>query len=431
MPVWHEKTKALQESGDLLVLGITQEQHPERCALYASWKELDWPILWDPFNLLGCRVVPDVVGVNEEGVVWPEALDPRKYEEQFLGRFLQSEAEPLLENVRDPFPELRSPPDPLVSGQKSALRSLLFNGHGQLPALDGTGFQAAIDQLELEAQAEGVGGAGKFRLGVAYRMRHDSAFRRPGDFQRAVDAWFEALAQDPGQYIWRRRIQQWGPRLDKPYPFYDWIPLAQSALLERGEAIRPLQVSLSASEVATGTRQRPSRLQEDAHPDPKHRIPRDQEAQVQLEWTYLLHTGITSKRVREPDGTARIHLRLEPDNESGVRFDPGGGPIRVWVDLPAGWETPRQLISKELAELSGAAHSLEFEIRPPPFDARNPPRAPYLPAEIRGTVFYPVCTTSSGVCHVMAQDFKLELRRPIPLPAPAPEGDGQGPDRTP
>ena len=57
MPVWHEATRALRESGDLTVIGITQEQHPERCGLFAQWKGIDWPILWDPFNLTEARAV--------------------------------------------------------------------------------------------------------------------------------------------------------------------------------------------------------------------------------------------------------------------------------------------------------------------------------------------------------------------------------------
>ena len=51
MPVWHGLTKELVERGELVVIGITQEQHPDRCALFARWKGLDFPILWDPFNL--------------------------------------------------------------------------------------------------------------------------------------------------------------------------------------------------------------------------------------------------------------------------------------------------------------------------------------------------------------------------------------------
>lgn len=58
--------------------------------------------------------------------------------------------------------------------------------------------------------------ATEFRLGVAYRARYDSLLRQPGDFRKAVEHWERALALDANQYIWRRRIQQYGPRFDKP-----------------------------------------------------------------------------------------------------------------------------------------------------------------------------------------------------------------------
>ena len=51
-----------------------------------------------------------------------------------------------------------------------------------------------------------------FRLGVCHRMRYESERGLPTDFQRAVDLWSQAVSIDPNQYIWRRRIQQYGPR---------------------------------------------------------------------------------------------------------------------------------------------------------------------------------------------------------------------------
>ena len=90
-----------------------------------------------------------------------------------------------------------------------------------------------------------------FRLGVAYRMRYDSQERREGDFQTAIDEWSAALALDPNQYIWRRRVQQYGPRLDKPYPFYDWVPAARDEIVARGEQPVPLVVEPRGSEFAS------------------------------------------------------------------------------------------------------------------------------------------------------------------------------------
>ena len=57
-PVWHELTAPLRASGELVLVGITEEQHPDRCALFAQWQGFDWPILWDPFNLTRSAAVP-------------------------------------------------------------------------------------------------------------------------------------------------------------------------------------------------------------------------------------------------------------------------------------------------------------------------------------------------------------------------------------
>ena len=46
------------------------------------------------------------------------------------------------------------------------------------------------------------------------------------------------------------RIQQYGPRLDKPYPFYDWVPTAIEEITARGETPVDLSVELVASEFA-------------------------------------------------------------------------------------------------------------------------------------------------------------------------------------
>ena len=53
MPGWHEATKDLQNDGKLQMVGIIQEQHPDRARLFMQWKRMGWPILVDSYNLLG------------------------------------------------------------------------------------------------------------------------------------------------------------------------------------------------------------------------------------------------------------------------------------------------------------------------------------------------------------------------------------------
>jgi len=86
VPGWHESTQALQASGRLQMVGIIQEQHPDRARLFMQWKQLDWPILVDSLNLLGVAVVPITVAIDEHGVV--RAINPRKetIEQDFLAK---------------------------------------------------------------------------------------------------------------------------------------------------------------------------------------------------------------------------------------------------------------------------------------------------------------------------------------------------------
>ena len=94
-------------------------------------------------------------------------------------------------------------------------------------------------------------GNAHFRLVVSYRRRHDSDLRQSDDFQTAVNHWGHALDLDPNQYIWRRRIQQFGPRLAKPYPFYDWVSTARREISARGETPSVLVTEPGGAEIAS------------------------------------------------------------------------------------------------------------------------------------------------------------------------------------
>ena len=122
-----------------------------------------------------------------------------------------------------------------------------------------------------------------FRLGVCHRLRYDSAARSLGDFQLAVDHWGQALDLDPNQYIWRRRIQQYGPRLDQPYSFYDWVTEAEKAIVARGEKPVKLSVRPTGAEIAYPVKSFPAAKGDSKPLDPDGRILRDTEGLVQAE----------------------------------------------------------------------------------------------------------------------------------------------------
>ena len=95
MPVWHERMREWREAGELQMVGLIQEQHPKRCRLFGQWKQFDWPILWDPFNTTGSAVVPNVVAVDEFGIVRAINPDPDTFGSTFLMRSFEPPSTPV------------------------------------------------------------------------------------------------------------------------------------------------------------------------------------------------------------------------------------------------------------------------------------------------------------------------------------------------
>jgi len=89
VPVWHERTAKWVKDGKLVLLGITQEQHADRCRLFAQWRGLTWPILHDPINLMGSTGVPILVAIDEHGIVRQVEPTLEKFEKEFIDKKIQ------------------------------------------------------------------------------------------------------------------------------------------------------------------------------------------------------------------------------------------------------------------------------------------------------------------------------------------------------
>ena len=202
------------QAGRLVLLGVTQEQHADRCRLFAQWKRFDWPILHDPVNLLQAPAVPIVVAIDEHGIVRAVRPRPETFAAEFLDKTFADDAQP-------GAPRSAGPPD-LASLHRKAEATPDADTCatiGDALTIWGSADRAdqAIDAYARALKLDPTDKNSWFRLGVAHRIRHESPGRRPRDFQAAIDAWCRALELDPNQYIWRRRIEQYGPRLTKPY----------------------------------------------------------------------------------------------------------------------------------------------------------------------------------------------------------------------
>ncbi len=363
-------------------MGITQEQHPARCRLLARWKGIDAPILWDPFNLTGSKVVPSFTLVDEHGVV----------------RYARAKVSDLPTFLGTTYEAPEGMP-----ATPSSEAGRLVDAHG-LPAPVGAAMSRALwhrdeDPSSLIDALRNAGGSEDpvrtFQRGVAYRMRADSPFAQPGDLAAAFDAWRKALEARPDQYIWRRRLQQYGPMTDKPYPFYGWIEEAQAALASWGEAPEPLDAALTLSERGLGTTGGKATVVTTA-PDPKAALPLDETDALWVESAVVFDT--TSQ---EP--SAQLHVSVRPTDERRTTWHGGTDPLVLWLELPAGWTAVPQGLARPLSE-GAKGETYRFEVALKGADASSA-------TTLRGYVLAPVCRAAEGVCVYIRKDLTLELRR--------------------
>jgi hypothetical protein len=361
------------KAGRIVAVGVAQEQHPDRTRLYAQWKRLDWPVFVDALNLLDHSGVPIPMGLDESGVVRRASMSP-----EALDAFL-SESFP----ASTPAP-VCAQPNPATLANPRDRGDALFHHGGLNDAIEA--YRAAVEADPRDARAH-------FRLGVALRRRADAPDRKPADAQEAAAEWGAALALNPNQYIWRRRIQQYGPRLDKPYDFYFWVEQARREIRARGEEPVALAAEPAGSEIAAplqgGT---PPRIPD---PDPNGNIPRDPGRRVGIEPT------VVPAAVR-PGGRVRVRLTLRP---VGVLWDNEDQPMRWSFKIPSTLKlveadfappVPRETETKETrtleAEFSIAGDAAAGEVRIPSY------------------VLYSVCDEEGGTCQLLRQDVTIEVR---------------------
>jgi hypothetical protein len=399
VPGWHEATQSLRENGDIRMVGIIQEQHPDRARLFMQWKRMGWPILVDSYNLLEVPYVPITLAVDEHGIIRQVLgragegvqLGDAFVEEHFGGSRAEAGATsphpttPDLDALEDAATTRGGPPDLRAFGDALAV----WGGEDRL--------DDAIEAYERAATLEPDHGFTHFRLGVAYRTRHDSDARRNGDFQRAIDHWTAALSLDPNQYIWRRRIQQYGPRLDKPYPFYDWVVQARQDIVARGEDPAPLIVEPRGSEFAAPVREFTAASEDEVEPDPRDRVVRDHGEFVGVE-TVAVPSAVA------PGDVVRVHFTFRPNVTTEAHWNNEAEDMLLWVDPPRGWTAESRLVSHPIPPelVSREERTVELELQ--------------APERIRGTsvmvpayALYYVCEDVNGICMYRRQDLEVNL----------------------
>ena len=384
--------KSYVESGELIALGVVQEQHPDRTRLYRQWRQLDWPIFVDSMNTLEhVTVVPIPMAIDEIGIVVdaefePNKLDafmkvPRKYGTPVENYNVVSDSD--LDSL------LRLAKERQTSAAWRELGAAYFN-YGE-----GAEIGRAVDALETAVELDRDDGKAYFALGTALRRRYEGSDRRPDDAQRAVENWGRALGRNPNHYIWRRRLQQYGPRLDKPYNFYFWVAEARKEITARGDQPLELAAEPMGSELAPPERDGSARAGVIPNPDPDGRIFRDEKSLVRIETLATPARVQPGQRVR-----ARVTFRL---NEA---FQPlwnnEADDLTMWVGLPDGVS----MVERDL-RFTNPETPETMELRQLEVEVAVVESMPEGPVELLAYALYYVCEDAGGVCYYLRQDFTL------------------------
>lgn len=393
MPGWYESIKDLLEQGKLQMAGIIEEQHPDRARLFMQWKQMKWPILVDSLNLLDIDAVPITLAIDEYGVIRKVGI-PLKDAQTFAREFVSQTFAPPLPNTERKIehPNLDKLRERTTVNTPEAWRDwadglVVWEPPNRL----GEAIAAYQKAIELAPQD----GRTHFRLGVAYRKRLDSEQRRESDFQLAVDQWQRALNLNPNQYIWRRRIQQYGPRLDKPYSFYDWVTTAREEIRARGETPATLVLKPSGAEFAHPAKSfeaRPGTLQE---PDPEGHITRDNGEFIELEVAAV-------PSIIKAGAPVRFHVAFRPNLKNKAHWNNEAAGLRFWLNPPPDWVVESREIS-----LESPPQATSQEVRQIEFEMRAPAEAKSERVKIPGYALYYVCEDVKGTCLYRRKDVSL------------------------
>ena len=388
--MWDKTAAPFVAKGDLVILGVVQEQHAERARLYRQWRQFHWPIAQDAITKLELAAVPIPVLIDEHGIVRNRRPRPGQLAAFVKTKFAAPESSAPVAPFEWATPEywrsvVDRRDDDDAAARNELADALIHFGRAQ----DTT---EAIETYQKLLEKDSDSGKIHFRLGVAFRKRFDSGSRQPGDFEAAARHWTRAIQINPNQYIWRRRVEQYGPRLIKPYPFYDWIGEAMDEIRDRGEVPVELSVPLTGSEIAEPSRKLDTVANGLSEPDPDRRIDRDTEQLIRIE------TAVVPAEI-EPGGTARVHVVLIP--ESGEWNNESEG-VHVWIG-----EVQGARVSTRGFELPNPREPESDETRAVDFEIQVNPQA--REGSIHGYAIYYACDNGTGQCLYRRQDFQIPL----------------------
>ena len=342
------------------------------------------------------RGVPIEVAIDEHGIIRSIRPDLKTFQEEFLNKIFASpndKSQSISEKATKPdLAALRRRAE--QSNSSDAWRLL---GDAIVLWGDPKDTNDAIEAYKQAIKIKPDDGDAHFRLGVCYLIRYESEHRLPIDFQSAVDHWTKARQIEPNQYIWRRRIEQYGPRDTKPYPFYDWIQTAARDIRTRSEKPIELRVLPTSSEITDPDRDIEKDRLDAKPPDPQGRIIRDKQRLILTEVT-VIPPSI------KPGETVRIYVTLRPDKKQKAHWNNEAEPLTLWIDPPPGWKAQPQLLTAPQGNNPETSEPRYFEFE---IHATNNASGA---SKVSAYALYYVCEGAGGTCSFFRQDIPITIK---------------------
>ncbi len=370
--------------------------------MYLQWKSFDFPVFVDALNTLPHRVVPVPIGIDQNGIVREPRLE-------------QSEIDAFMNTT---YPDLDVPAasqsgrtEPLSELQTAARSSnnvMDWRNLGDAYFLRGENrqLQNSISAYRRALKQQPGNGPLHFRLGVALRRWHEVGNPSVNAAQKAIQHWQRALSINPNQYIWRRRLQQYAPRLDKPYNFYFWISRARKAIRKRGDEPVSLDVEPRGAEIAPPAKEGETVKPDDIpDPDPNGEIIRDRRPLVRV-------STVSTPAHVQPGSNVRVRVHFQLRSSAEPYWNNEAGPLTLSVDLPRGVtlnEGSFKYPNDRKPETTGD-RVLEYEVSV----SEN---ADTGTVKIPGYALYNVCENKNGVCRFLRQDVSATFRVDPDAPA--------------
>ena len=346
---------------------------------------MDWPVYIDSFNLLEVEAVPMTFLVNPKGVI--TKVSPSKKNLDSILKNATNAINPTTSDDLEPYWStlLKKRSFNLFCNLASERNFVeLFKSIKMLKKSD---YKMRHEHLE-------------FMTGVAYKMRSESPFRKLDDFSKAIDHWETALELRPNQYIWRRRIQQYGPILGKPYPFYDWVEIALKELKEKGEVPFNENFVLTESEQSILTPTQTSNKKNYKIPDPFNKLKR---GNMQFVNTRVLTIPSHPKTGRP----FRVFVQLDLKQPDSVQWNNEGAASHLYFEKSNFNKTSihRFWTGTKEKEYSTEQRIIDFELNYPRSGIIGGKK---LPA---GYIVVNLCDRLTGACFTRRIDFSIPINK--------------------